>query len=85
MIRIPRLAFIGVVFSAPPKWGWDRWGCENFPFNLFFSDVVWKVCAQERYVGPFVSEKRALSTMKEGLDEVVEPGLSDNCLQIPDS
>ena len=47
---------IGLHFSAPPKWGQDRWGCENFPFN-FIGDVLWKVCAQERYVGSRVSER----------------------------
>ena len=47
--------------------------------------MLWKVCAQERYVGSLVSEKKSSSTMKEGLDEVVEPGLSDNCLQISDT
>ena len=31
---------INVPGSAPPKWGRDRWGCENFPFNLFFGDVL---------------------------------------------
>ena len=56
-----------------------------FPFNLFFSDVLWKVCAQERYVGPFVLEKKSSLTMKEGLSEVVRPDLSDNCLQRSDS
>ena len=71
--------------SAPPKWGWDRWGCEHFQFNLFFGDVLWKVCAQERYVGSLISEKKSSSTMKEGHGEMVEPGLSDNCLQISES
>ena len=52
-----------------------------FPFNLFFGDVLWKVCAQERYVGPFVSEKKSRLTMKEGLNEVVRPDLSDNFIQ----
>ena len=26
--------------SAPPKWGRDGWGCEIFPFNLLFGDVL---------------------------------------------
>ena len=56
-----------------------------FPFNLFFGDVLWKACAQERYVEPFVSEKKSSLTMKEGLNEVVRPDLSDNCLQRSDS
>ena len=64
--------------------GSDRWGCENYPFNLFFGDVLWKGSAQEHYVGFLVSEKKSCSTMKEGFDEVVEPGLSDNCLRISD-
>ena len=56
-----------------------------FPFNLFFGDVLWKVCAQERYVGPFATEKKSRLTMKEGLNEVVRPDLSANCLQRSDS
>ena len=47
--------------------------------------MLWKVCAQERYVGPFVSEKKSSLTMKEGLSEVVRPDLPDNCLQRSDS
>ena len=43
--------------KAPPKWGRDRWGCENCPFNIFFGDALWKVSAQERDVGFLVSEK----------------------------
>ena len=35
-----------------------------FPFNLFFGVVLWKACAQERYVGPSVSEKKSSLTMK---------------------
>ena len=46
--------------------------------------MLWKVCAQERYVGPFVSKKSSL-TMKEGLSEVVRPDLLDNCVQRSDS
>ena len=56
-----------------------------FPFSLFFGDVLWNVCAQKRYVGPFVSEKKSSLTMKEGLNEVVKPDLSENCLQRSDS
>ena len=44
--------------------------------------MLWKVCAQEVCVGSLLSEKKPSSTMKEGLDEVVQPDLSDNCLQI---
>ena len=43
--------------------------------------MLWKVCAQDRHAGFFVSEKKSSLTMKEGLDEVARPDLSDNCLQ----
>ena len=61
-------------------------GVVKFVRLIYFSvDVLWKVCAQERYVGFLVSEKKSSLTMKEGLDEVVGLGLSDSCLQISDS
>ena len=60
-------------------------GCEIFPFNLLFGDVLWKFVLRNITLGSLVSEKKSSSTMKEGLDEVVGPGLSDSCLQISDS
>ena len=51
---------------------------------VYSSVMLWKDCGQERYGGSFVSETKPRLIMKEGLDEMVGPNLSNNYLQRSD-